>query len=312
MPGAAGGNFAAPVRALLFALGTLVGIGSLAGCAAEVFRGMGDDAAAPPATDDGGFVPTIDAGGGPCGPPACTIGSSRCMGIQVSQCVSAGGCLVWGAPAACPAGQACMGNACADPCAAPNVATACGNASGLVAACCGGGITVTDGTSLCEVFVAAGKDPLAQCSAITLQTLCSTLHTNFAAMGLCCCEPQSTCDPEHANGCVLECSQRSNCANDPGGPSCAPVAKNGVVSAQAMICRPDDGGAYHGCQFLANNGCASGYDCWRDNVMNEFCARSCNADSDCGNPGIACCNRFVKCNRLIGSCAGSGACMPCP
>jgi hypothetical protein len=107
-------------------------------------------------------------------------------------------------------------------------------------------------------------------------------------------------------------AQLARCANSAGGPSCAPVADNGVVAARAMVCRPNDGAAYHGCQFIANNGCDSGYDCWRDRLGNEFCARSCNSSADCGNAGIACCNTTARCNRLIGSCGGAGACMPCP
>jgi hypothetical protein len=60
-----------------------------------------------------------DGAGSPA--PTCTntcaaVGQSQCLGAQVQTCnADASGCLAWGAPSACPAGQTCLLDGCAVP-----------------------------------------------------------------------------------------------------------------------------------------------------------------------------------------------------
>jgi hypothetical protein len=270
----------------------------------------------PPSLDGGnGGGGGGDDAGPSCQPamPCPAAGMSRCVVDQLQTCVDDGtGCLSWDAPVACPAGAMCTGGACVDACAGADLMTACTQAAKDVNNCCGGTLARIDALALCHAFVKAGKDPKAQCAAWTLQTTCDTVADALSTMGSCCCQVGYACDPENANRCVLTCTQKTSCSGSPGGSYCAPAGRNGVITEKAWLCRPDDGRPLHGCEFIANNGCDGGYDCWRDKLGNEFCTRSCNVDADCGNPGVACCNKTAVCNRIIGKCGGVGACTPCP
>lgn len=259
-----------------------------------------------------------DAGGGPS--PSCpnqdcpAAGLTQCMGAFVQTCVADGkGCLMWSAAAPCGTGMTCEGGACVDLCTTPDLMQACATAVDVVKACCAGSQTGADPVSVCQLFVKAGKDPKQQCAMYNLQTACPTVTRDFAAWKVgCCCGVDQTCDPERAFACVNTCSQRTSCSGSPYGSACGLVGQAGVIIAKQRVCRPDDGGPFHGCKLLANNGCDNGYDCWRDRANNLVCTTSCNSDADCKNPGVACCDKTATCNKIIGACGGTGACMPCP
>ena len=273
-----------------------------------------------------GRVVNYDGGGSAADMAACKstspcdlAGATQCSGERVQQCTAdAKGCLSWGPANPCALGQICDGSACLDVCALPAVLTACTQAAKDVNNCCAslvGGNTL-DALSACQQFLGLGRDPRTECPKYTLQTDCATVRMLLGAGGgagqLCCCEIDYVCDPETANKCILGCTSRASCSRNPGGPSCAPSGTGGIITQRGYVCRQDDGKPLHGCQLLANNGCDNGYDCWRDKKNNTVCTKSCNADADCGSPGVACCDKMAACNRIVGMCGGAGACLPCP
>lgn len=250
-----------------------------------------------------------------CPDPDCpAAGLTQCMGAFVQTCTTDDkGCLGWSAAAACGTGMTCEGGACIDVCLTPDLMKACALAVDVVRACCSGTQPNPDPITLCQLFVKAGKDPKQQCAMYNLQTACPTVTRDFATWKVgCCCDAGQACDPEHAGACVNTCTQRTSCSGNPYGNTCALIGQNNVVTAKQHVCRPDDGGPFHGCKLLANNGCDNGFDCWRDRANNTICTTSCNSDTDCKNPGIACCDKTAMCNKVVGACGGTGACMPCP
>lgn len=183
----------------------------------------------------------------------------------------------------------------------------------MVNACCPGtGVPATP-TTVCQGFVKAGNDPAAACAGWTLQTQCKAVHDTLLARGECCCLQGEVCDPDHGSACVSTCTRASGCSGSQYGNSCAPIAQGGVIAAKVMVCRPDDGKAFHGCKFFSLTGCESGYECWKDARANLVCTKGCTTNADCGNPGVACCDRTATCAVTTpAKCSGTGACLPCP
>ena len=285
---------------------------------ALIAAGCGATVQVNPQGDGGSAPPVVDGASGGSDQAACAqsdcpmAGATRCIGPLVETCHdTGGGCLGWSAAAACPNGQTCSTDACVDPCLAAGLMAACTEAAGVVTACCKGTMPMADPVALCHSFIAAGKDPMQACGAWTINTTCPEVVATLAAAGSCCCDFDETCDPQQGNACVITCSTKTNCDGAPGGSTCAPLSDGQRITGQAMVCRPDDGKPYDGCDF-PTAGCDNPFECWKDRTGNEVCTKSCFSDADCGNPGVACCNHQATCSKVIGACAGTGACMPCP
>jgi hypothetical protein len=146
-------------------------------------------------------------------------------------------------------------------------------------------------------------------------TCANTCATNRDCAGSAACCGQlptggGACLPAgmFKNPCL--CDTTSDCSRIPGSPACVPIVKNDVIVNRDQVCGPNDGHAWKGCN--GNRLCDPGYDCWTDGGGNHICVHSCDNNSSCGNPGIACCNTSATCSNVSGSCGGSGGCMPCP
>jgi hypothetical protein len=119
----------------------------------------------------------------------------------------------------------------------------------------------------------------------------------------------------YETGVTCLCEANSDCTSAIGGPACAPYVENGVVAAQAFVCKSNDAAPWDGCDQGAGC-CPSGFDCWVDSSHRAYCTPSCNADTACGNAGVACCTSFgaptATCDNCVASCSGAGGCTVCP
>lgn len=242
---------------------------------------------------------------------ACpSAGATQCSNQQVQTCATgANGCLAWGAATACPSGQTCDGtkNACADMCMTAAVQSACGSAAMQFNQCCSGGGQTFTATQICQLIKQAGQDPQAVCSSEATAS-CSTLHQQLlAGTPACCCPQGQYCDLSTSTWtCTSLCNTSADCASQAGRTACAPDSNTqGVIGVKAMICKPDDGQLYDGCNTTScsGNGC-----CFADAQGNEFCSIACaGSDAQCGSSGIACCN-LTDASHTTCSAPGCGLC----
>jgi hypothetical protein len=104
------------------------------------------------------------------------------------------------------------------------------------------------------------------------------------------------------------CSVQSDCSWVATGYGvCAPIANGSGVIAGPYSCALPDGQRYDGCfirgtEMLCGGGSSTNDYCSSDSRGNQFCSVGCNQDSDCGNPGVACCNG--TCSSPSGKCCG--------
>lgn len=125
-----------------------------------------------------------------------------------------------------------------------------------------------------------------------------------ASCGSACCKIGEACVGIGGDAqCEKACAKASDCP----GESCAPAVYAGVAVGP-YICVPNDGAAYHGCMGLLTS-CGSGYCCFTDGNMNQFCAKPCTGTdlAECGL--FASCNSYSNANT---TCAGTLGCGPTP
>jgi hypothetical protein len=129
-------------------------------------------------------------------------------------------------------------------------------------------------------------------------------------------------------GLPLPCTSTAQCpqgtatdSNNIGGV-CVPNSNGTGLVSGSWVCQPVSGAAYQGCALpnsTADTDCPNNFDCWSFGYGGTgFCTTSCNTDSDCGQPGVACCDTSTTCvhvsckagcgNSLL-NCAGS--CVTC-
>ena len=211
-----------------------------------------------------------------CGSVCCSANDSCVDGVCCVPC--GGGC--------CPVGDTCVSDAC------------CSNPCGEMC-CADGDLCVSD--QLGNYDCAATCDVNTDC---TSPACCAVVQ--HAAVGskvwAACLDPAAYTNP-------CRCIQQTDCANMPGKPACVPVTFEDKVVAKVYSCAPNDGNPWNGCN--GSTYCTTGYDCWTDGWGNNVCVHSCNSDSDCGNPGVACCVKTATCNNFTTACQGTGGCLPC-
>lgn len=108
-----------------------------------------------------------------------------------------------------------------------------------------------------------------------------------------CCNLNHTCGPTS----LCLCKDAADC---PSG-ACAPLTNAGDPVGP-MICKPNDGALYDGCNGSA--ACAGSGCCVADGSGNHFCATACTDNTTCG---AATCNTY---DFSPGTCAGPTACGP--
>lgn len=233
----------------------------------------------------------------PCGTICCGVGQTCSNGTCSSACAVPCGA------SCCAAGQSCVNGVCSG-CANPCGTSCCGNDVCVNGSCCpqanACGATCCSAGAICIMDQAGNKACAVACQTSSQcggsSPCCALLNNN---------DQTGACVPNGLAAC--RCTTGAECAM---GGACAPATTNDVVSHAAYICVPDDGLAWHGCNGFGVT-CGNGYDCWGDSRGNKFCARSCNTDAQCGNPGIACCNTAAACDNAIQQCSGAGGCMTC-
>ncbi len=97
--------------------------------------------------------------------------------------------------------------------------------------------------------------------------------------------------PTVPNSYTCTCLNGTDC----GAKTCAPLIgdSSGYISGP-YVCLPSDGQNHDGCGLEATCN-VSGQFCATDSETNQFCSQVCAMDSDCKNPGVACCN--AKCHQ---------------
>ena len=145
-------------------------------------------------------------------------------------------------------------------------------------------------------------------------TLCEA-PTDCTAADAGCCQPllvggnymgQSICTPRPYTVTPYSCTCTSgaDCLNR---QECAPLIgdSSGFISGP-YVCLPNDGQNHHGCALPPSTCSVQGQYCATDNGGNEFCSQGCDpdaGDTECKNPGIACCNATCHDNmRCCGLC----------
>jgi hypothetical protein len=227
-----------------------------------------------------------------CGTACCGPGEQCTNGVCGVQCNGA----------FCVDGGACVNGAC---CANP-----CGDFDAGASLCCPAGSDCfadnIGGEGSTVVKYGCGQHCSVSSACPSTQPCCRFLYSGEGT----CYDPSTAPAPCRCK-VTSECTNGENGSPLLGGTACVPVVSKGVVVAKFYICKDNSGAGWSGC----NGGvpCQSGYDCWTDDNNNSICARSCNTDNDCGNVNVACCVKTAKCNNGdAGTCAGAGACLPCP
>ena len=204
---------------------------------------------------------------------SCSAGDSPAAGNSCSAANPTG---------ACPNGQACLNGQC---CSTP-----CGSSC-----CSGNAMCLQDsaGNARCAQLCAKNSD----CPSAT--NCCSDVpgSTNRACIA-------------YAPGAKCSCQNNSDCTAVGTNTACAPQVSNDIIQSRTYICKPNDALAWNGCNPGAGSCCPTNYDCRGDSNGNRFCARTCSSNSQCGNPGVACCST-AGCFNCVSSCS-SGGCMACP
>jgi hypothetical protein len=112
------------------------------------------------------------------------------------------------------------------------------------------------------------------------------------------CVPLST-----ANQNTCRCYTPGDCNSISSTDSCAPAFDSQGVITGPYLCTPVGSSTApgQGCSIVGTV-CNTNLYCARDVYSNDFCSPSCTSDSDCGNPGVACCNSFCDAGTLL--CCG--------
>jgi hypothetical protein len=116
--------------------------------------------------------------------------------------------------------------------------------------------------------------------------------------------PICTLFDDGTSGCTVDLGglQRCKVAADCTTEACAPDVDSNGDPVGPYVCVPNDGGDYHGC-FGALTSCGGGFCCFTDAQQNQFCARPCSGDNECGN---AQCVTFDNSNTTCSETTGCG------
>lgn len=242
---------------------------------------------------------------------ACGASGAACTTCQSGQVCDQGQCKSAGCSAqnpngTCGASQTCLNGAC------------CATAKMCSGACCGASDTCIAGACC----TAANKCGNSCCSA---QQLCMS-----DGAGTSSCQTRCTTTSQCGNGYACElltdaqgtvfgaclpvatvqnarCSTKADCTRVTGSSACAPYGDaSNAVTVSAMVCRPDNGTAYRGCNTTS---CGSGLDCMKDTLGNNFCTVGCSSSGTCGAGG--CCVPLTCTNSFL-SCSAPNGCTACP
>jgi hypothetical protein len=159
--------------------------------------------------------------------------------------------------------------------------------------CCGTGTTCThfsDGSESCEPSCTRTRD--------------------CTATGTCCVDTTdgAVCLKVGSSTRCL-CQTAEDCTTQGDHTACTPWGNGDTITAKKSFCNANDGSAGAGCKGNCCNNTAD--DCRTDNAGNQYCARQCVRDSDCGSSGVACCVMGGACKNCLFGCS-SGSCAPCP
>ncbi len=237
------------------------------------------------------------------------VGQSECSTDGVRECVKQGGCLVWGAPTACPTGASCNDGHCQMSC--PNQ-----GCSVMGAKKCDG-----DGVSEC---VDANNDGCLEWSAPQAcgnGETCSSGHCAIDCTDECTTAGAKQCDGNAVVECgnfdqdsCLEWGNSTDCSDQfCVNGRCESSCTDECSSSQARRC---DGDGYQTCDDFDGDGCLE----WGTTVScnsgescsNGFCAQTCTDEcttagaTQCDGDGVVTCG-----NHDSDSCLEWGSPVPC-
>ena len=251
--------------------------------------------------------------GNTCNNTCATTGATQCSGDNQQTCVAdAKGCLAWSAGSTCAVGSTCRGTACTDVCMLATVQTACVGAEvAFFQACAGGNVSYASSLDFCHYATSGATtetQALADCSAGAAANP-ATYHDVYKAAGQCCCPSGESCDYQDTTGwaCIKSCTANADCTTA-GQTACVPSfdpTKDAIVRAP-HVCKPDDGAPYHGCNGALVTCSGATNFCYADSI-GYFCTHQCTTDTQCGNPGNACCQALTS-----GGSGTGNACGVCP
>jgi hypothetical protein len=265
-----------------------------------------------------------DSGGGSCpveglkGTATCNDCLKQNCCAEIESCASGTACQTCANTGACTAqGQkdfgslvSCDLNHCQDACPAGGSGNTGVGVGGTSTGATGGDVAVIGGSG------GTGGSVSMTCATPCGADCCKAgaICTDDRAGNTACaikCKTNSACPPA-SPVCSLFADGSSGCTEDIGKPqrcavstdcktgACAPNIDTTGNPVGVYVCVPNDNGPYHGCSRILTS-CNGGHCCFTDAKKNEFCARPCANDAECGaGQYVAYDNSSTTCTQTMG------------